>query len=100
MTKHTYIELNRVARLGNLGTLCFSAGSLYDWFLANVYDLRFPHCGADHHALNGAKGGFDSYRNGNFLWALKWKRQQRQAANIKFCTSCKSHHHFAESCLR
>ena len=98
MNKDTFRSLARTARLGNLGTLTFAAGELYDWFLENVYDLRFPHVGDDRRAMNVRT--FDSYRNGNFLWALKFKRQGRYVSNVCFCPICKGHHHYAHPCPR
>lgn len=43
ITKQRYFELHRQARLQNLGTLaCTLPREQYDYFLHEVYDLRFP----------------------------------------------------------
>lgn len=47
-----YYQFHRIARLGNLGTLaCSMAQERYQWFLREVYDLRFPHVGNDRHTF-------------------------------------------------
>ena len=51
---------HRLARLGALGTLATSLSSeKYEWFLCEVYDLRFPHVGSCRHRNNRS---FDSLR--------------------------------------
>jgi hypothetical protein len=42
MTKNQYKIYYRNARLGNLETLAFCAKKYFQWFLHEVYDLRFP----------------------------------------------------------
>ena len=55
-------SLARQARLGNLGTLAMSLPrSEYDWYLHNVYDLRYPHVGDDRHLRVRT---FDSLQSG------------------------------------
>ena len=50
LSRRSYYEFHRIARLGNLGTLaCRMESSAYQWFLREVYDLRFPHIGDDRH---------------------------------------------------
>jgi hypothetical protein len=95
MNQIKFRELHRTARLGNLGTLSFSAGSLYDWFLTQVYDLRFPHIGDDKHF--GWPRCFDSLRHSTAT-RLKWKRQKAYVSHIKFCSRCKCEHHEYHDC--
>ena len=68
MTRERFKELHRAARVGNLGTLaCTLPGKLYQWFLTEVYDLRFPHIGDDRHQVAEqlkTSPRFDSYRYG------------------------------------
>ncbi|PWU21767.1 MAG: hypothetical protein C5B50_01015 [Verrucomicrobia bacterium] len=41
---------HRQARLGNLGLLAVSlTPKSYQWFLTQVYDLRYPHIGDERH---------------------------------------------------
>lgn len=95
MTRATFKELHRTARLGNLGTLTFAAGDLYQWFLTQVYDLRFPHVGDDRHF--GWPRQFDSLRQST-AQRLKWKRQAAYVAHVRFCSRCKTTHHEYHDC--
>lgn len=95
MTRSRFTDLHRMARLGNLGSLTFAAGSSFDWFLTQVYDLRFPHIGDDKHF--GWPRQFDSLRQSTAN-RLKWKRQSAYAARIRFCSRCKSTHHDQHDC--
>lgn len=46
MNRETYYRNARLARIGALGTLAMSLSyRWYQWFLVEVYDLRFPHIG-------------------------------------------------------
>ena len=50
MKLETYKARHRLARMGNLGVLaCSMQGDLYQWFLREVYDIRFPHVGDERH---------------------------------------------------
>lgn len=51
MTKSQYQIRHQAARAGNLGTLaCSLCGPAeFQWFLTQVYDLRFPHIGDSRH---------------------------------------------------
>ena len=43
MSRERFRVRHRHARLGNLGTLAMSmSGVCFQWFLTEVYDLRFP----------------------------------------------------------
>jgi hypothetical protein len=60
--RHWYTRCHRIARIGNLGTLAMSLSEpQYQWFLTQVYDLRFPHIGSERH-MN--RRTFDSLRQG------------------------------------
>ena len=96
MKRETFSELHRTARLGNLGTLACRAGELYDWFLTEVYDLRFPHVG-DRRYLTVTT--FDSLRVSTAR-RLAWRRQAEYAAHVKYCRSCLSVHHEHHDCNR
>lgn len=61
MSKKQYLALHRQARLQNLGTLaCTLSRKQYDWFLHEVYDLRFPCLGVTPQSY--WRKGFDSLR--------------------------------------
>lgn len=50
--RQNYLKLHRLARLGSLGTVCFETSwNEYQWFLTQVYDLRFPHIGDGRHHM-------------------------------------------------
>ena len=51
---------SRLARCGSLGALAMRCGTSreYQYFLTEVYDLRFPHIGDDRHAMRAKH--FDS----------------------------------------
>ena len=96
MSKTKFKELHRLARIGNLGTLTFTAGDLYHWFLTEVYDLRFPHVGDGRHGH--LPWTFDPLRVST-ADRLKWKRQRDYVAGIKLCCRCKSMHHQNAECF-
>jgi hypothetical protein len=50
LTRNRFREYHRIARLGILGTLaCRMEPAPYQWFLREVYDLRFPRIGDERH---------------------------------------------------
>ncbi len=64
MPRRAYVVHHRTARNGNLGPLaCSMHAETYQWFLCEVYDLRFPHIGDDRHPLNRIRS-FDSLGGG------------------------------------
>jgi hypothetical protein len=63
MKQSMFKYYHRQARLGLLGTLSAQVPSgWYQWFLREVYDLRFPHIGDSRH--NNLPRTFDSLRYG------------------------------------
>lgn len=96
MNQEKYRALHRLARTACLGSLTFEAGSLYDWFLTQVYDLRYPHVGDRRYVPQRT---FDSLTF-NCVQRLKWRRQQARMAQIRLCAKCKGYHHQFEECLR
>lgn len=79
MNRTQYLKFHRLARRGDLGTLAVqTAWPVYQFFLTEVHDLRFPRVGDNRHALNGAR--FDTLRGGFRL--RHWMRlaQGRRAA--------------------
>jgi hypothetical protein len=95
MTRSTYKTLHRTARLGNLGSLTFSAGEHYYWFLEEVYDIRFPHIGDSRHNVPRT---FDPLQVST-RHRLAWKRQRTYLERVKFCARCHSVHHDQHDCL-
>lgn len=60
MTRERFKTLHRAARLGDLGSLaCTLPGDVYQWFLREVYDLRFPHFGEDRRRVDDLLTGRD-----------------------------------------
>ena len=46
LTREKYMASHRIARIGCLGTLsAYSSREDFDWFLKEVFDLRFPRIG-------------------------------------------------------
>ena len=55
MTKNQYKICCRNARLGNLGTLALYTKNHFQWFLREVYDLRFPLIGDERGLRNSSR---------------------------------------------
>ncbi len=93
MTRERFKELHRTARLQKLGTLAFTAGEWYDWFLTEVFDLRIGK------AYLSVPRSFDV-----LAWStanrLAWKRQRDYASQICLCSRCKGYHHRGRDCYQ
>lgn len=82
MNQSTFKNCYQMARMGALGPLCFAAGNHYQWFLRQVYDLRFPHIGDDRHQMQGRS--FDAMRYGGQTHArLAQYHQERGWLNCR-----------------
>lgn len=82
MNRNTYKERHRIARLGNLGTLACSSGCTrgeYQFFLREVYDLRFPHIGDSRHNVWRS---FDSLARRERPWYYVRHAKQYRAPRV------------------